>query len=261
MVVTDAGKLLAERAAAILRLVEDTRAEVSVSDDTIRGSVSLGVPPTAGEVIAGRLIERFLADYPEVTLRIVPAFSGYLLDMLQRGELDLAVMYETSAMRKIKCEPLIEEDLFLIDGPASRLRMKHPVDFKTLANRKLILPGPRHGLRTLLEMRAEETGIKLQVRIEADALQVLKDLVARGLGCTVLPLAAIYSDLSAGKLKAAPILPPRLSRKLVLARSVVRMPSSAVRIFAEALFAETELMVAKGIWRGDILIERNNETL
>jgi len=254
MVLTTAGLLLSERATTILRLVEDTRAEMSAERDAVRGTVSLGVPPTAGEVIAGQLVERFLRDYPEVTVRIVPAFSGYLLDMLQRGEVDLAVMYESGATRQIRAEPLIRETLCLIGPPSADLSLSEPVGFATLDGMPMILPGPRHGLRTLLETAAREAGIALRVTIEVDALQTLKDLVARGLGCTVLPVAAAHADLAAGTLRAGAIARPTLTRELVLVRSNLRPASNATRIFADTLKTETADMVRQGVWQGDLLL-------
>lgn len=258
MVPTDSGILLVERATAILRMVEDTREELTASLGAVSGAVSLGVPPTAGEVIAGRLVERFLRDYPEVTVRIVPAFSGYLLEMLQRGEIDLAVMYETSATRHVPTEPLIQETLFLIGSAASPLSLNTAMTFGSLADLPMVLPGPRHGLRMLLENQARESGISLKVTVEAEALQTLKSLVAHGIGYTVLPLAVVHDELTARTLSAAPIVEPPLSRKLVLTRSIVRPASRAVRIFADTLKAETADMVHAGIWRGELLFSGEN---
>lgn len=256
MVLTDTGSLLVERATAILRMVEDTREELTASLGAVSGAVSLGVPPTAGEVISGRLVERFLRDYPQVTVRIVPAFSGYLSEMLQRGEIDLAVMYQTSAIRHIPAEPLIQETLFLVGAAGSELDLEIPRDFASLADLPLVLPGPRHGLRILLENAARQAGIVLRVTVEADALQTLKELAARGLAHTVLPLPAIHPDLRAGTLRAAPIANPTLDRRLVLARSIVRPASRAVRVFADTLRAETADMVRDGIWQGELLLDR-----
>lgn len=253
MTPTAEGRILLERASAILRLVEDARAELAADRRAVRGAVSLGVPPTAGEVLSGRLVERFLRDYPEVTVRIVPAFSGYLLDMLQRGEIDLAVIYETGAAPQAPSEPLISETLFLIGARTSGLRRDRPEAFATLARRPMILPGPRHGLRVLLESRAREAGIGLGVAVEADALQTLKELVMRGLGYTVLPLAAVHAEISAGALCAAPLTGPAVSRTLTLTRSLARPGSNAVRVFAETLKAETADMVRKGVWQGELL--------
>lgn len=256
MVPTDTGTRLVERATAILRMVEDTREELTASLGAVSGAVSLGVPPTAGEVIAARLVERFLRDYPEVTVRIVPAFSGYLMEMLQRGEIDLAVMYETAAIRQIPTEPLIQETLHLVGAAGSGLDLADPRDFATLADLPLVLPGPRHGLRILLEHAVRQADITLRVTVEADALQTLKELTARGLVHTVLPLPAIHADIRAGILRAAPIVRPTLNRRLVLARSLVRPATNAVRVFAETLQAETSDMVRDGIWQGELLLGR-----
>lgn len=256
MVLTDTGTLLVERATAILRMVEDTREALTASLGAVSGAVSLGVPPTAGEVISGRLVERFLRDYPQVTVRIVPAFSGYLSEMLQRGEIDLAVMYQTSAIRHIPAEPLIQETLFLVGAAGSDLELQASWDFASLAELPLVLPGPRHGLRILLENAARQAGIALRVTVEADALQTLKELAARGLAHTVLPLPAVHPDLRAGTLRAAPIVNPTLDRRLVLARSIVRPASRAVRVFADTLRAETSDMVRDGVWQGELLLDR-----
>ena len=259
MVPTAAGRILADRASTILRLVADTRAELTAERDAVKGTVSLGVPPTVGEVLAGRLVERFVKRHPAVTVRIVPAFSGYLLDLLQRGEVDLAVMYETTGYegtgaRQIRVEPLIVEELFLIGPRGAGLAMAEPVPFAALADRAMILPGPRQGLRRLLEGEARAAGLALSVAVEADARQTLKELVLRGLGFGVLPFAVIHAELRDGSLCAAPIVDPPLTRRLVLARSLVTPASNAVRRFTETLKAETTEMVRDGIWQGQLLL-------
>lgn len=253
MVPTPAGRILIERAAAILRLVDETRAEVSAERDAVKGHVSLGLPPTVGEVLAAPLVERFLKQYPCVTVRIVPAFSGYLIDMLQRGELDLAITYETGGAYQIKAEPLILETLFLVGPKGSKLSLRRPVPFAALASKPLVLPGPRQGLRSLIEVTAQRAGVTLAVSVEAESLQTLKDLVRRGLGHTVLPVASVHAELRDRTLCAAPIADPVLARKLTLSRSLVRPTSNAVRCFADTLKSQMAAMVRDGIWRGELL--------
>ena len=254
MVLTSAGRVLVERASAILRLVDDTRAEVSAERDAVSGSVSLGLPPTVGEVLTGRLVSRFVKQYPEVTVRIVPAFSGYLLDMLQRGEIDLAITYRTAHTRAIKIEPLVEEALYLVGPADDRLRPKRSVPLKALADLPMILPGPRQGLRLLIEEAAQSAGVKLKLRIEAEALPTLKDLVSRGLGYTILPMTAVQSEIQSGILRASAIERPMLKRQLVMSRSIVRPSSNAVRRFSEILKSEIVDMVRTKAWRGELLI-------
>ncbi|WP_239504777.1 LysR substrate-binding domain-containing protein, partial [Stenotrophomonas maltophilia] len=65
------------------------------------------------------------------------------------------------------------------------------IPFGKLAATPLILPGRHHGLRRQLDMVAQQRGAELNVLVEIDALEALKDLVRRGIASTVLPHGTI----------------------------------------------------------------------
>lgn len=253
MALTPAGELLRARAGNILRQLEETRADLSQEAAAVRGRVVFGMPPTVGDILATRLIERFLAQYPEVTLRAVPAFSGYLLDWLHSGEVDIAVVYGTEAQASLRLSPLLVENLCFVTPPGAAPAPDHAIPFAEVAREKLVLPGPQHGLRRLIEREARAHGLSLRIAVEADALQVLKGLVQRGVGATILPLAPVHDEVAAGLLGAAPIIEPHLSRKLVVAQPLGRQPSNAVRHFEQALRWEVAAMVREGVWEGQLL--------
>ncbi|MGG5807792.1 LysR family transcriptional regulator [Falsiroseomonas sp. CW058] len=253
MVLTPAGEMLRSRAAAILREVEETRAGLMQEAGAVRGRVVFGLPPTVGAVVATRLVERFLTAHPEVTLRVVQAFSGYLLEWLQGGEVDIAVVYAGARAAGVRASPLLVETLCFVTPAEAALPAHHAVRFEEVARRRLILPGPQHGLRLLVEAEAGRRAIALDVAVEADDLPVLKGLVLRGLGATILPRAAVHEEVAAGRLCAAPIIDPHLSRKLVVAEPLGRQPSNAVRRFAAVLREEVSAMVRGGVWDGQLL--------
>lgn len=259
MVLTHAGELLRGRAGGILRQVEATRTELMSEAGAVRGHVVFGMPPTVGDVLATRLIERFLALYPEVTLRAVTAYSGYLLEWLHGGEVDIAVLYGTEGAANVRIQPLLAETLHFVRaaragepaGAAGRA-----VPFAEVATRRLVLPGPRHGLRILVQKEALRHGLALDVAVEADSLQLMKALVMKGLGATVLPLASVHAEAAAGLLRASPIVDPHLTRTLVVARPLGRRASNAVRRFDEVLRDEVAEMVDGEVWDGRLLADR-----
>ncbi len=253
MTLTEEGELLLSRAVSILRQIEETRADLTEQAGAVRGKVVIGVPPTVGDVLAARIVDRFMNLYPEVTLRIVPAFTGYLLEWLQRGEIDLAIIYAQENPKDIRAIPLIVENLFLVGNAEDALSQHHAVPFETLVDHNLILPGPSHSLRFLIEKEADRKKMSLNVPVEADSLQTLKDLTRRGLGKTILPLASVHAEIESGALSAAPLIDPVLSRKLILAQPLGRTPSNAVVRFAEELNDEVRDMVTSGIWDGQLL--------
>jgi len=257
MVPTSAGELLRTRAAGILRQIEETRDELIEEGGAVRGRVVFGLPPTVGAVVATRLIERFLATHPEVRLRVVQAFSGYLLEWLQGGEIDIAVVYGGTPAA-VRARPLLVETLCLIAPAARGLSAHQAIPFAEVARERLVLPGPQHGLRQLVEAEARRSGVTLDIAVEADDLPMLKELVLKGIGQTVLPRAAVHADLAGGLLSAAPIVEPHLSRKLLVAEPLGRRPSNAVRRFAAALREEVATMVQAGIWDGQLLAGDRN---
>ncbi len=253
MVPTSAGEALRARAAAILRQVEEARSELQQEAGAVRGRVVFGLTPTVGAVLATPLIERVLTAYPEVTLRVVQAFSGYLLDWLQGGEVDIAVVYGGPPVTGVRTSPLLVETMAFVTPPDGGVPAHTAVPFARAAAARLVLPGPQHGLRRLVEEEARRAGLTLDIAVEADDFGLLKELVQRRLGATVLPLAAVHADVAAGRLAAAPIIDPHLARKLVVAEPLGRRPSNAIRRFGELLRAEVAALVRSGAWQGQLL--------
>ena len=255
MALTEAGDLLRTRALAILRQLEETKADISEHAGLVRGRVVLGIPPTVGDVLAARLVKEFLRQYPDVTLRIVPAFTGFLLDWLQRGEIDVAIMYKPEKSPSLLVEELIVENLFLVANRSENLSPHDAVPFASLQGKKLILPGPNHGLRLLVEHEARRSGLELDVPIEADSLQTLKDLVIAGLGSTILPLASVHNEIAQDRLTATALTDPALSRKLIIAQPLGRPLSNAVLYFLETLRRTVRELVELDVWDGRLLTE------
>jgi DNA-binding transcriptional LysR family regulator len=184
---------------------------------------------------------------------VVTAFSGYLLEWLHSGIVDIAVVYGSERMANLRAAPLLLETLHFVGGAGAAGPAGRAVPFAEVAARRLVLPGPEHGLRILVEEEARRRGLALDVLVEADSLQVQKGLVTKGLGATVLPLASVHAEVTAGLLRAAPITGPRLSRRLVVVEPLGRPASNAVRRFGQVLRDEVAAMVAGKVWDGRLL--------
>ncbi|MCP5368200.1 MAG: LysR family transcriptional regulator [Hyphomicrobiales bacterium] len=254
---TPPGKVLLDRAAAILRQLERARVDVAAEGGAESGHVVVGLPPTVADILAGPLVARFHDAHPRISLRVVVGFSGFLQEWLLSGRMDLAVLYTARVARNLRAEPLLTENLFLVGPGGCGLAPDAGVPFADLARRPLILPSPSHGLRALVDETAAARGIDLTVPVEADGLRILKDLVVRGLGYTVLPLAPIHAEVTGGLFAAAPIVAPDLTRRVVLAGAVAgaqgRPAPPPVAAFGQVLRGEVRRMVEAGEWSGVLL--------
>lgn len=254
MVITDTGREVLEHAERIMGELDAIRTVSAPHTAALTGLVAVGTPPTVAEIVTVPLATRVREAHPGLSLRFTSAYSGYLLDWLQRGDLDLMLSYMSSEpLRTLRVTPIMVEDLLLV-GPASdQLALDRPQPFAALADLDLILPSPRHGLRAIVEACARRAAIEIRTVVEADSFRALVDLVAAGFGATVLPLAPIYAAVEAGTLSVAPLVDPSPMRELVIAYPSDRAISPAARYLGETVTDLAADLVARGIWAGRML--------
>ncbi|MGY4257724.1 LysR family nitrogen assimilation transcriptional regulator [Bradyrhizobium sp. USDA 4516] len=253
MVITDAGREVLERAVTIMSQMDEIRVMAASGHSSYRGTVMIGMTPTVSEIVSVPLVRRIKNSHPELGIRLLSAFSGHLLDWVQRGELDVAVTYNPQPLKSLRIVPVLMEDLFQISPGKLRQTSSKAVEFKRLAGERLVLPSRGHGLRGIVEEGARSAAIDLHISVEADSLGAMVDLVRNGFGATILPLAPIYDQVKQGILSAAPIVQPAPVRKLVLAYSADR-PASPAAGFVGRTFVEIATdLVKRDIWIGRLL--------
>jgi DNA-binding transcriptional LysR family regulator len=253
MVLSEQGRGVVAHAVRVLAEIEEIRATATPTDAPLTGEVAIGLPPTVADIISVPLASAFGRSHPKARLRLVSAFTGHLLDWLHRGEIDVAVLYDPRNARSLRSRPLLLENLFLIGPPEAGFSTVAAVPFQSLAGKRLLLPSVKHGLRTIVERCAEETGVALDIGIEADSYAVLKDLVRHGHGWTILPLAPIHADVAAKVLTAAPLIDPVPVRRLVLAYPSDRPASRLARFAGQAVDDIVRDHVERGVWGGQLL--------
>jgi DNA-binding transcriptional LysR family regulator len=253
MVLTEKGREILGLATRVMAELEEIRATASDLDTPLSGQIGIGFPPTVADIISVPLVAAFGKAHPQAELRLVGAYTGYLLDWLHRGEVDIAILYDPHAARSLRSEPLLLENLFLIGPSESGFSSVRAIPFKDLDGKRLLLPSTRHGLRTIVEQCATEAGIVLDVAVETDSYATLKDLVHRGHGWTILPLAPIHDDIAAHRLTAAPLIDPVPVRRLVLSYPADRPVSRLARFAGETITGIVTDLVERGVWPGQLL--------
>lgn len=218
--ITQEGLELLQHAKVILRQFSEAEADMVSYRSTPVGLVRVGLPTSLTAMLAVPLLERCIADMPNVKLRLVESMSGYLTQWLRDGTLDLSVTFGSNPPSDINVEPLARENLLLVGR--SRADIEPYLDdsgsmpMSRLSEIKLILPGPEHGLRSLVDTQTRQQAVPINVAIEIDAFSEIKRLVARGLGFTIMSSAA-YNDGMQWSLGAATIQQPTVSRVVNLA--------------------------------------------
>ncbi|MCH8138535.1 MAG: LysR family transcriptional regulator [Proteobacteria bacterium] len=245
---TEAGLVLREHAAIILRQIERAKGQLIDITGPPRGKIALGVTPTVNLVLAADLVMKCRAELPEVSLSIVEGMSETLMEWVESDRLDLAFSYNPTAVRGLVCEPLVTEDLCLVAPGDDDRDLADPVPFAELAKLPLILPSMAHGLRILIDETANKQNRELDVILEIDSVPATKELVEQAVGYTVLAFGAVRREVGEGRLRAHPITRPRLARDLYLAYAAnhpTSRASVAVGQIIRSLVKEGEM---RGAW-------------
>ena len=228
---TEEGKVLLRHANAILKQVEQARQEVRDLSGEPRGKIVLGITPTASALLATPIIRECRATFPDISLTLFEGLSEEIMKRLDDNSLDMGFTYNPSAVKGIATEPLMSEDLYLV-GSTGKEDPGKTVSFSSVCERSLILPNSGFGLRDWIEERAREKNYAINVALEIDSVAIIRDLVENGLGCTILPFAAVQQSVNSTRLFASQIVRPRVPRTLHIGYSSSHMenkPARAVR--------------------------------
>jgi LysR family nitrogen assimilation transcriptional regulator len=239
---------------SLLQAGDDMRAGAGVPV----GSISFGMPPSMSALLGARLVETFLKRYPQVKLQIIDAFSGYVHEWLVAGRLDLAIINGARRSPHLSMDPLLTVDLFhvalrsMVDASE---RDQRTIAFDRLLTAPLILPGRHHGLRRQLEAAAQSKGAKLNVVVEIDALEALKELVRRGLAATVLPHGAALKEAEDSRFIIRRVVDPDVTMQFMIAYSLQRPTTLAMRELVRILRMEVNRAVGEGRLMGRLWSE------
>ena len=198
VMLTPLGREIARRADKLLREAEDLIELAAARRHPLSGDFRLGVIPTIGPFLLPRILPELQGAYPDLKLYLKEDQTERLLGQLRAGTLDavlLALPYEMEGMKT----RILARDMFSFACPTShRLAGKTSITNDEIADSNLLLLEEGHCLRDhALAACHLESGRK-PAGFEATSLQTLVQMVASGLGQTLLPQLALDARLTAG---------------------------------------------------------------
>jgi LysR family transcriptional regulator, nitrogen assimilation regulatory protein len=243
---TESGKLLIEGFRGLERQLRSLQDDVSAASGAATGEVALGFPPSPRTLLAVPVIAKFARAHPHVTIRISEETSGDLRDLVATGELDLAITNSDEPMRGLAADRLATEPMLLVGPKKARLSMRSPTPIERLATLPLILTTKPNSLRRIVEQEFDRRGVRPMVRAEVNTLPLMTDLVAQGLGYTVLPSCGVLPLVERGLFSASPVSDLRIT--WTIARPDNRSLSVAAQRLLEIIFDAVSELVGSGAW-------------
>jgi DNA-binding transcriptional LysR family regulator len=180
---TEAGREVARFATDVLGRAAELENWLEAYREGESGTLRIGMIDAASLYVLPRAISEFRTTHPGVQLRLVVETSGELIRRLRRFELDLAFVVGPGGT-DLDARELLREPLYVYGPPGASGR---PAD----ANWVLYPAGSQ--TRNAIDLGLSGLGISPRVVLESHNPEVLRQMVALGLGWSVLPSAVAES--------------------------------------------------------------------
>ena len=191
VVPTALGRKVADRARALLKGAEDLMDVAQAARDPLSGPLHLGVIPTIGPFLLPRAMPRLREGFPKLQLYLREDQTARLLERLDSGELDAVLLALPYALGDLEVMDL-GEDRFSIVQPAGH------TPAASIADENLLLLEDGHCLRDQALAACELEGARRNAGFNGTSLHTLAQMVANGLGVTLMPQMALDAGILRG---------------------------------------------------------------
>lgn len=191
---TDVGHALEPYAERMLALRKEGWSAALRAARGDSGQLTLGANPTCSQYVAPRFVERFVQDRPRDRVRVTTQLSPSLMEALLDGVVELALCALARADPRAETLWKHTSPLHLVAAashPLGRAGMCTRADLATHTILSTQAGPTRLGLSKL-------TPVGSEARVEATAGDVMRELLMRGVGVSVLPDIAVWEELKRG---------------------------------------------------------------
>jgi LysR family transcriptional regulator, transcription activator of glutamate synthase operon len=232
---TEAGRLMLERAERALGELDAGVAELAELKGLMRGRLTIGAMQWLEPYDLAAALATFNQLHPAIDIRVVEEVAPRMLQAVHGDELDVAFLpIETGLPPGLSGELLFEDELVLVVAEDHPLARREHVQLAALREEPFVFLREGTGLRRAVEVAAHAAGFEPRARFETNELSRVLALVARGLGVSVVSKAV--ADSAAEPLVAVP-LRPAMSRQVGLVWRTDRRLTPAANAFLKHVLA------------------------
>jgi DNA-binding transcriptional LysR family regulator len=229
---TEAGESLMPHARAVMAQVEAARAEMAERIGLRKGRATVGAPPTVGTQLLPSVLATFNKRYPGIELRLHEAGVQTLLDLLETGITDVAVVTLPVDDENLTVVSIFTEEMVIAVWHEHHLAGRSEVMISELQGEPWVLSPENYELREAALVACERAGFTPRVVLDGGETDTLLRFVAAGVGIALVPRLAVQG---ASDLVALRVSDQKLQRSLGVVWRGDRVASPAARALREFL--------------------------
>lgn len=217
VLMTPIGLDIAARARNIVAATQDLVDRAAGVEEPMCGALRLGVIPTIAPFLLPATLRLVRERYPRLRLTLREDLTVHLIERLNAGQLDLALIALPFATDTLLVEPLFDDPLWLAGRIDDPLLQGESLDLTPPIVERLLLLEEGHCLRDHTLLACARRDQKSPAAVEATSLLTLLQMVESGLGLALIPEMAVNSRVADSPgLRARPLAAPGPLRTIAL---------------------------------------------
>jgi LysR family hydrogen peroxide-inducible transcriptional activator len=216
VLVTQAGEELIARARRLLVETDDLADTARRLGDPLAATLRLGVIPTISPYLLPELVPALRRAQPRLVIRWTEDKTSALVRAVEEGALEGAVLALEVPLGDLEREELARDPFVLAVPRAHPLaKTTGPAQLDELGGASVLLLDDGHCLRDQALAVCSLAGTE-ELDFRATSLSTLSQMVAAGVGITLLPRLAVPTESRHAALAVRPLADPRAYRTLGL---------------------------------------------
>lgn len=233
---TDAGRILAGRAAQALAALGAGEEELDALAGLQTGTIHLGASTAPGVYLLPDALGCFRADYPNVVVHVEIAASGEILDRLVAGRIQLAIIGAAETGERFELEPFVDDEIVGVAQPGLLPVKRGIVASAALGEVMLLAREQGSSTQALADTELLAAGVSPAGTWELGSSEAVKRAARAGLGFAFLSRYAVAEEVERGELERFRLADrPPLRRQFSVARLAGRPRSPGEQAFVETL--------------------------
>jgi LysR family hydrogen peroxide-inducible transcriptional activator len=211
--VTDIGAKIVARARQVLKDADEIVDLARNSHDPLAGRLKVALIPTIGPYLLPRVSGKLRKQLPKLQMMLYEYQTDDLIARLRNGELDVGILALPVPLEGLEARPLYEEPFTVALPRSHALARKDELRLGDIADETLLLLEDGHCLRDQALEVCSRVSMRENQDYRATSLETLRQMVAAGLGVTLLPELAAKAPFGSGQsLAIRPFAQPKPTR-------------------------------------------------
>jgi LysR family hydrogen peroxide-inducible transcriptional activator len=233
--ITPIGAQIVEQAQRTLEAAARIREIAKQGNDQLAGTLRVGIIYSVGPYLLPDLIPALKKLAPKMPLEVEENITSNLDSLLRNGKLDVIVIALPFGDAGILTQPLYDEPFEVVVGNDHVWASRRSIKAQELSAEKVLLLDSGHCFSNQVAEACPELNRKGAEIQQGTSLETIRNMVASGLGITVLPASANSARYRSRLLKVIPFANPAPSRRIALAWRKSFARGQAIEVLAQAI--------------------------